>query len=92
MNPNEWIDNLNHAMKSFAAGFSRAAGALQKFGYAMTKLYEAIYKDAQFNYRAQFGNLPGSDSTKRLKKKREKIVMRWFAGELKALKGPADLK
>lgn len=52
-----------------------AAKALRQFGLA-------YYQVAQHAYRKEFGRLPGSERTARLRKKRLKVVCDWFSDYL----------
>lgn len=49
---------------------------------ALTALSDSIYRTACNEYRKEFGKLPGSERTRRLRKKRRKIVIDWFMAEL----------
>jgi hypothetical protein len=65
----------------------RAAIAFREFeavarSLAMTfaKFGQVMYEDARDAYLAEYGKLPGSERTRRLRKKRRAMVMQWWGG------------
>lgn len=69
------IEAIRKSGISFGIGlvpaFKQASKALTEFGNYFYKMAESLYKK-------QHGKLPGSNRTKRLRKKRKKIVLSWF--------------
>lgn len=70
----EMIGQLGAAMSMFNAAAVRASAAFKV-------LSGRIYEMACDAYRKEFGRLPASDRTSRLRKKRRKMVMYWFLEE-----------
>jgi hypothetical protein len=56
--------------------------AFEAAGRAMGQFYESVIATAERQYLAEFGRLPGSTRTARLRKKRRKRVMDWFMERL----------
>lgn len=72
------IDGMNALGKAFASlepAVRELAQSFQRFG-------NEFYGLAEPAYLSRFGKLPGSLRTKRLRKKRQRMVVAWFMGEL----------
>lgn len=63
------------SLEELAPAIQKAADALNKFGLAYCEI-------ARANYRAENGKLPGSDRTKRLRKKRRTKVLEWMGDSI----------
>lgn len=72
-------DAINRSLKEIAERF---AVAFLPFAEALKKFGEAFYTAACSEYLRSHSRLPGSDRTSRLRKKRRKVVLDWFAAEL----------
>ena len=60
---------------AFADSIASIGRELERMRNSMA---DAMYAAATDAYRCEFGRLPGSDRTARLRKKRRKIVLQWF--------------
>jgi hypothetical protein len=70
-------------MRELATAWARAVTpAFQRCAKAMEVFGECWYKMAEKSYRQHHGKLPGSDKTKRLRKKRKKKVLERFTGQI----------
>lgn len=64
------------AVASLSEVFRRMVTGL---GPAFDNLFAMVYEVACSLYKEEFGRLPGSERTSRLRKKRRTMVLRWYA-------------
>lgn len=74
-------EQIRNAAIAFGTAMRPAVEAAAK---AMRQFGLAYYQVAQHTYKQEFGRLPGSERTARLRKKRKKMVYDWFSDYLAA--------
>lgn len=60
---------------------------VRSFEVAMNQFIQAWYSMSENEYRRVNGNLPGSNRTSRLRKKRRKAVLDWFGNYIESFIG-----
>lgn len=75
---NRLADGMARVRDAFSS-ISESIAAAFRVGLVLCDGWGAIQEHAERKYRERFGSLPGSSSTKRLRKKRRKIVSSWWS-------------
>lgn len=76
------IEEIRLDMESFATGFAKRLKTLNE---AFIKFGQTYYETAEKEYVKANGILPGSTRTRRLQKKRKKMVLNWFGQQLRLI-------
>lgn len=66
---------INNSLGNSFSALGKAGGNAARTISDLNNFYRKLMYDV---YRAKFGRIPGSNATKRLRKKRRDTVERWF--------------
>jgi hypothetical protein len=73
------------AFESCARQAAQLLSAFERFGRAITRVHDELYREACRSYLECHPRLPGSERSRRLRKKRETIVFQWFNARVREI-------